>query len=192
MTDRVKMHLSSLKTDGCLIPGGLTGHLQPADVSWNKPFESAYRELYNEWMASGEKSYTPAGNLRAPDKLLCLQWVKQAWNKVTSEVIIKSFQVCGISVDVDGSEDHLIHCIKPGQLAEAQTISAETARMVSPLVDIDDPFLDCDDCDELEEDETVIEMIKYCDCRIAIDSFFSHHPFILLFCTFNSTKVGGC
>ena len=32
-------------------------------------------------------------------------------------------------------------------------ISAETARMVSPLV-IDDPFLDCD---ELEEDETVIE-----------------------------------
>ena len=54
MTDKVRTHLGAIRTDGCLIPGGLTSNLQPADVSRNKPFKSAYRELYNNWMASGE------------------------------------------------------------------------------------------------------------------------------------------
>ena len=89
-------------SDISVIPGGLTGHLQPADVSWNKPFKQAYKALYNDWMATGEKSLTPAGNMRAPDKALCLRWVKEAWNSVTSDVIRKSFRVCGISVNTDG------------------------------------------------------------------------------------------
>ncbi len=66
-------------------------NLQPADVSWNKPFKAAYCELYNQWMSSGNKSYTAAGNMRAPDKSLCLDWVmKQAWSSVTTEVIVNS------------------------------------------------------------------------------------------------------
>ncbi len=80
-------------SDASVIPGGLTG---PADVSWNKPFKGAYKKLYNEWMISGEKSYTPAGNVRAPNKLLCLRWVKQAWSELSTEVIVKSFKVCAI------------------------------------------------------------------------------------------------
>ena len=49
--DSVSQHvLSATKTDVSVIPGGLTGHLQPADVSWNKPFKEAYKVLYNEWM----------------------------------------------------------------------------------------------------------------------------------------------
>ena len=50
-------------TDISVIPGGLTSQLQPADVSWNKPFKQAYKAQYNEWMVSGEKSYTAAGNV---------------------------------------------------------------------------------------------------------------------------------
>ena len=57
-------------TDLSVIPGGLTSQLQPADVSWNKPFKQAYKAQYNEWMVSGEKSYTAAGNVRPPDKTL--------------------------------------------------------------------------------------------------------------------------
>ena len=49
--------------------------------------------------------------MRAPDKLLHLQWVKKAWESVTIEVIINSFKVCGISVETDGTEDGLVHCI---------------------------------------------------------------------------------
>ena len=59
-------------SDLSIIPGGGTSKIQPADVSWNKPFKVAYKSKYNEWMVSGEKSYTAAGNIRAPSKVLCL------------------------------------------------------------------------------------------------------------------------
>ena len=68
-----------------------SSQVQPADVSWNKPFKAAYRELYNELMSSGEKSYTAARNIKAPYKLLCLEWVKQAWKTVTAEVVVNSY-----------------------------------------------------------------------------------------------------
>ena len=55
MTDKVRTHAYSLKCDVAIIPGGLTSQLQPADMSWNKPFKMAYRELCNEWMATAEK-----------------------------------------------------------------------------------------------------------------------------------------
>ena len=92
-------------------------HLQPADVSWNKPFKSAYRELYNQWMASGKQSLTPAGNVRPPDKLTCLKWVVKAWEAVSTEVIVSSFHASGISVAVDGSEDSTMHCLKQSGIA---------------------------------------------------------------------------
>ena len=55
-------------------------------------------------MISGEKSYTAQGNVRAPSKAQCIEWVKLAWQSVTRETIVKSFVVCGISGNVDGSE----------------------------------------------------------------------------------------
>jgi hypothetical protein len=134
ITDAVTSHAKkSAKTDVSIIPGGLTRHLQPADVSWNKPFKEAYKGLYNQWMETGDKSYTTAGNMRAPDKALCLRWVKEAWDSVTTEVVIKSFRVCGISVKTDDSEDGEIHCIKEGQLAAeaSPTIAENTARAYS-------------------------------------------------------------
>ena len=157
MTDKVKEHVSTLQTDMALIPGGLTSHLQPADVSWNKPFKAAYRELYNQWMSSGNKSYTAAGNMRAPDKSLCLDWVKQAWSSVTTEVIVNSFLVCGISSNTDGSQDGQIHSLKPGQVAHsaADTIEKETARLnLATSVEADDPFADLD---EEEDEECMID-----------------------------------
>ena len=118
MTEKVKEHVvKHTKSHTCLIPGGLTSQLQPADVSWKKPFKAAYCDLYNEWMASGSKSFTPAGNMSDPDKLLCLTWVKKAWASVSAEVIIKSFKTCGISVNTDGSEDAQVHCLKPEGVA---------------------------------------------------------------------------
>lgn len=48
------------KSDISVIPGGLTSLVQPADLSWNKPFKEAYKALYNEWLLNGDKTYTPA------------------------------------------------------------------------------------------------------------------------------------
>ena len=71
-----------------------------ADVLCKKPFKAAYRELYNQWMASGKQSLTPAGNMRPPDKLICLNLVVKAWEAVSTEVIVSSFKACGIRIAV--------------------------------------------------------------------------------------------
>ena len=164
MTDAVTARLKrQAKTDVSLIPGGLTKQLQPADVSWNKPFKGAYGELYSNWMANGEKSYTPTGNMRAPDKLLCLQWVKEAWKSVTTDIIVRSFRSCGISVNIDGSEDSFIHCLKPGEAAyaAADRIKDATSKMleVGEEESDEDPFADIDseDEEELENNELLID-----------------------------------
>ena len=154
--------MKATNTDISVIPGGLTSHLQPADVSWNKPFKQAYKAQYNEWMVSGEKSYTAAGNVRPPDKTLCLKWVKEAWKSVSIHVIKKSFVACGISSSLNGSQDTEISCIKFGGIAAeaAATISAQTQELLASAdeeQDEDDPFANCEeDEDELEENETVV------------------------------------
>ena len=162
-------------TDLSVIPGGLTSLVQPADVSWNKPFKEAYKARYNQWMVTGEKSYTPAGNVRAPSKVLCLQWVKEAWSSVSTEVVKKSFISCGISVNVDGSEDQEVHCLKDNEIAAAAKTDIQQATVSllaqSSVADVlgegdSDPFTDCDpdpvneiqeDDDELNSNEVVLE-----------------------------------
>ena len=69
--------------------------------------KTAYKEKYSQWMATGPKTYTAAGNVRAPSKALCLQWVKECWEALPAKIIRKSFRVCGISVNTDGTEDGL-------------------------------------------------------------------------------------
>ena len=110
-------------------------------------------------MLNGEKTYTPAGNVRAPSKPLCLEWVKRAWESVTTDVVKKSFQACGISVNVDGSEDHEIHCLKDGQVATAarDDIARETAALLAPQTEnFEDPFADLEeDTEELENNVAI-------------------------------------
>ena len=60
-------------SDTAIIPGGLTGHIQAADMSWNKPFKAAYKALHRDWMLNGQKTYTKVRNVRTPNKLLCLE-----------------------------------------------------------------------------------------------------------------------
>ena len=163
----ISSHINkATNTDISVIPGGLTSHLQPADVSWNKPFKQAYKALYNEWMESGEKSYTPAGNMRPPEKALSLKWVKEAWQSVSTDLVTKSFVVCGISADIDGSQDSEIGCIKEGVIAAeaARTIAEKTQELTMDRPETQDPFADLDedsepaeDEDELEENETVVQ-----------------------------------
>ncbi|KAF7637694.1 hypothetical protein Mgra_00001994 [Meloidogyne graminicola] len=44
--------------------------------------------------------------------LTYLSWVADAWDSIPTEDIKRSFKVCGITNEIDGSEDELIHCFK--------------------------------------------------------------------------------
>ena len=61
-------------------------------------------------------------------------------------------------METDGTEDSLVHCLKPGGVAAdaAAGISAETATLIAGNADdsMDDPFASDD---ETEEDETVVD-----------------------------------
>ena len=158
--DSVRVYVDKqTNSDVSVIPGGLTSHLQPADVSWSKPSKTAYKAKYSHWMATGTKSYTAAGNMCAPSKALCLEWVRECWEELPTEIIKKS---CGISVEVDGTHDGEIHCLKPGGVAAdtRETINTETANLLAGVSEDDgeDPFTGLEeDDDELEENETVLD-----------------------------------
>jgi hypothetical protein len=162
LQDVVKDVLKKSKTDMAVIPGGCTGLIQPPDVSWNKPFKSHYWNLYEQWLAEGDEqhTFTKGGNLRAPSRVLIAQWVKSAWDSVSKEVIIKSFIVCGISNNIDGSQDSLINVIKPGAilgeesdeiLKELSQVSLESDENISECIeseDYDDVVFDDSESDD--------------------------------------------
>ncbi|KAM4625025.1 uncharacterized protein ACJ7VT_003510 [Polymixia lowei] len=98
-----------------VIPEGCTKYIQAPDVIWNQPFKASLYESYDNWMAGDvDKEYTAGGNTRAPARRLLVAWVLQAWDKLDTELVKKSFKVCGLTVAADG-EDHLIHCFKEGE-----------------------------------------------------------------------------
>ena len=108
LTDTVKQQLRENKTATAVIPGGLTSLVQPLDVCLNKPFKDRLWEKWMTWMMSGEKTFTPGGQLRAASLVTVCQWVKESWQELSKEMVEHSFKKCGISNALDGTEDDLV------------------------------------------------------------------------------------
>ncbi|KAH7705174.1 pogo transposable element with KRAB domain-like protein [Aphelenchoides avenae] len=83
----------SLKLHISVIPGGCTRSIQPADVSWKKPFKAKFQQLYDQLMLDGVHETTPAGNPKPPPPELYLEWVLKAWyDGVPKDNVINSFK----------------------------------------------------------------------------------------------------
>ena len=108
LADPVKRALRQTNTDVAVIPGGLTSVLQPLDVCLNKPFKDRVRERWTTWIVEGEKSLTPAGNVRAASLTTVASWVLEAWRDLPEEMVARSFKKCGISNSTDGTEDDML------------------------------------------------------------------------------------
>ena len=151
--DSIKKIFKDSKVNPVVIPGGCTKYLQAPDVSWNKPFKAVLMELYDAWLSDGIHQYTAAGNLKAPPREKIVEWVLESWSKLSRDVIVKSFKVCGLNLPTDGSEDHLIYCFKEGTpCAEGAAILQQQLMVRNDGSFNTNPFItESDEEDALEE-----------------------------------------
>ena len=93
ISDPVKKQRKQQNLYSAILPGGCTGPSQGPDVSWNKPFKLS--EQYDEWLHTGEKTYTAAGNVRAIMKRVLCDMIVTAWQSRHSDLIINTLVCCG-------------------------------------------------------------------------------------------------
>ena len=104
--DSVRVAKERCNSDVLIIPGGCTSIVQPMDKCINKPFKESMRGSWQTWMLQ-DRTLTKAGNLKQPTRQDAINWVSAAWDSIKQDTIIRSFLVCGISNDLDGTEDDL-------------------------------------------------------------------------------------
>ncbi|CAI7797205.1 unnamed protein product [Closterium sp. NIES-53] len=136
LTEEVKEKLCEMNCVPAIIPSGCKAEVQPPDVCINKSFKVSVRQQYQRWFeAEGQEQLTAAE--------VVLRWVSQSWKAVPADLIKHAFLTCGISNQLDGSEDGLAMAYRRNQL---------TAE-----VDVDDDIIADgffgNNCQEPESDE---------------------------------------
>ena len=88
--------LRTCNTDFKYIDTGMTPLLQFLDSHINKPFKDGMNEKWEEWIDSGERTYTEAGNRRRASYTTVAEWVFDVWRKVAMDDLIRQrFRQCG-------------------------------------------------------------------------------------------------
>lgn len=149
LVDETQKALKKSRTLMACIPGGCTKLLQPADVSWNKSFKEKYRELYENWLQEDDRKLdvTVHGNPRGPSKLRMVEWVKKAWDSLTSEIIIKSFDCCGITT----ADPDIINCTRIGGVAEK--VRENLSQIQDTTIFTDDKNEENDNLDDIDSND---------------------------------------
>ena len=166
--DSIKQELNRTKIDPVIVPGGCTKYIQASDVLWNKPFKTKVTEKYDEWRANGQHTFTAAGNIRAPPLREIVQWILGAWNDLDKDIIVNSFKSCALTLAVGGSEDELIHCLKPSQpchsgLAQLKAVQKQLQQTLEH-----DPFQDITLWD-VEDAAPMTTLLEHSDTEIEVD-----------------------
>ena len=100
-------------TTTIMIPGGLTPVVQPCDRTINREFNRRLKALYTGWALNQPKDEAD-GKLPSPSRGQVATWVKEAWGGMSPEMIRQCFKVCGLTLNLDGSEDHAWCLLKLG------------------------------------------------------------------------------
>lgn len=158
--DSTTNSLKNKKFDVVLVPGGCTRYIQAPDVSWNKPFKQHCAEFYDEWLSTvGLHEETDCGNLKAPPRREIVQWILKSWEKLSQEIIQKSFVSCALTCATDGSQDDEITCLKNGHpCSEGRSMLKKQLDYMNStepnpfLPDEEDSMLACPEDLVIEED----------------------------------------
>jgi len=97
VTESTKRLATKLKTHLAVVPGGVTSQLQPLDVSV-KPLKGFMHEEWAKWNEAPTPHITPAGRVKRPSISNTCEWVKNSWQRVKSETIVKSFKKAALAM----------------------------------------------------------------------------------------------
>ncbi|CAN0437062.1 unnamed protein product [Pylaiella littoralis] len=87
-----------------MLGGGLTPVCQPLDRNTNKEFKRGFRARYTIWIR--DNFGRSREKVSAPSRGLVATWVKEVWEGISERTIRSCFKVCGLTLNLDGSEDH--------------------------------------------------------------------------------------
>jgi hypothetical protein len=93
LTMEVRRKLHSLRCDLLYIPQGMTGILQPLDISINKQVKSSLKNYYTQWLISLTILVNIFAQRPKPSRLLITQWIQWSWTEVTSPMIRQAFSL---------------------------------------------------------------------------------------------------
>ena len=148
-----------------MIPGGLTRYLQPLDVSINKPFKDELKKRYTKYCMDQQ-----VNKARITQEDL-INWVAEVWydDKLSSEIISKSFKAAGITLALDGSEEEMF--IGHNQLLNDDQVMVEQVEQQVDEQDeeIKDPEID-DKSNNLEENEEEAIDIEFTEQKADTDN----------------------
>ena len=149
LVQSVKELINKGKLDPAVIPGGATGHIQAADVSWSKPIKDQLREMYDELMDEGPHTYTKGRNMPGPP----FKQIVQRILKVLSVLIkrLLSFHCSALLIQDDGAEDKEIACFEAGRPVSSglEQLKAAVTKAAKEFVD---PFTES----EIENDPELV------------------------------------
>ena len=88
-------------------------------------------------------------NLKGQVKALkIVEWVIEAWSKLSKQLIIDSFKTCGLNLAIDGSEDERIHFFKKeGACPDGSARLKESLQIISEEASQSNPFEHVTDSD---------------------------------------------
>ena len=90
--------------------------------------------------------------MKASPRNRIVEWILESWKSIPTESIKRSFKSCALNINVDGSEDDVIHCYKESQPCEPGRELLKSQMEVSrDLEDEANPFLSIKVTDSDEE-----------------------------------------
>ena len=127
--------VKDVNTNLTLIPPGCTCLLQPVDLSWDKPFKAKSQENWANYLCKEENAKN--SNLKKPSRQGLIRWVSHAWVSISEEMIRRSFKHCGITINLEGSENGELH----SDLSRAyHSLTEELQSKIFDLITMEDDF----------------------------------------------------
>ena len=102
------------------------------------------RKSFEDWFSkigSSQQNQRASGAIKAPTRENLISWIPQALVHIYKSLIIKFFKVCGLSLALDGSEDHLLST-KLTDLEEIRKYTLELEQMYLEFENHDQPYED--------------------------------------------------